>query len=215
MLQIKILFDTRVPIYDNEFAIIGQKVKNVGCKLELINLSISGCWIYKPDVFEDERGKFFEWYQDSTFNVETKEFFNLAQANCSISRKGALRGLHFTTKAPGQSKLVTVFSGKVFDVLVDLRTSSPTFGKWESVVLDSKVPSTMYVPWGIGHGFLALEDSVFAYLCDKRYDPKNEYDLNAFDPELNINWPIEVGVIQSKKDKEAPFLNTILETLPN
>lgn len=180
------------------------------------NLSIPGCWIYEPEIFKDSRGQFFEWYQDSTFKSETGKFFNLAQANCSISKKGVLRGIHFTVKAPGQSKLITVFSGKVFDVLVDLRKGSPTFGQWESVILDSNNPQTIYIPWGVGHGFMSLEDkTVFAYLCDQRYDSKNEFDLNAFDPDLDIKWPLLTTTIQSEKDKNAPFLRSLSEVLPD
>ncbi len=179
-------------------------------------LAIPGCWLYKPQRHQDERGVFFEWFQDSTFKFQVEENFNLAQANCSISNVGVLRGIHFTATAPGQSKLVTVFSGKVFDVLVDLRKDSPMFGKWESVVLEAVSPTTIYIPWGIGHGFMALEDnSVFAYLCDKRYDPNNEFDLNAFDPDLNIGWPPEIQAIRSEKDKNAPFLKNIMDKLPN
>lgn len=184
--------------------------------MSIKHLSINGCWTYQPKIHSDARGQFFEWFQDSTFSELTGNSFSLAQANCSISKKGVLRGIHFTAKAPGQSKLITVFSGKVFDVLVDLRKDSPTFGKWESIVLDSQKPSTVYLPWGIGHGFMALEDkSTFAYLCDKRYDPKNEFDLNAFDPDVNIEWPQEIKAIQSDKDKNAPFLKNIMNRLPN
>lgn len=179
-------------------------------------LAISGCWTYEPRIHEDHRGKFFEWFQNSTFNSQTGKDFNLAQANCSISAKGVIRGIHYTSKNPGQSKLVTVLSGKVFDVMVDLRKSSPTFGKWDAIVLSSDNPVTLYIPWGIGHGFMSLDDkSIFTYLCDKSYDPINEFDLNAFDPEINIQWPTNIEIIQSKKDQEAPYLREILDRLPD
>lgn len=179
-------------------------------------LSIIGAWIYEPEVYSDNRGSFFEWFQDSTLNSKLNSKFNLAQANCSISQKGTLRGIHFTSSHPGQSKVVTVLQGKVQDVIVDLRKNSPTFGKWESITLDSDQPRTLYIPWGVGHGFMALEDkTVFVYLCDKRYDPSNEFDLNAFDPEINIDWPTSIKFIQSEKDKRAPYLKNILDRLPN
>lgn len=180
------------------------------------HLSINGCWTFQPKIHSDSRGLFYEWFQDSSFLHSTNQNFTLAQANCSISKKGVLRGLHFTSQAPGQSKLVTVLNGKVFDVVVDLRKSSPTFGKWESIILDSNTPTTLYIPWGVGHGFMALEEqTIFTYLCDKRYDPVNEFDLNAFDPDIGIEWPKELKTIQSKKDSEAPLLSSILGLLPN
>jgi dTDP-4-dehydrorhamnose 3,5-epimerase len=183
--------------------------------LQINELSIAGCFIYSPDIYKDDRGQFFEWFQSTVFAEFLDEDFKLAQANCSISQRGVVRGVHFTQKAPGQSKLVTVFNGKVFDVLVDLRKSSSTFGKWEAVTLDSRNPQTLYIPWGIGHAFMALEDNtVFAYLCDKKYDPQNEFDLNALDPQIGIEWPQGFEILRSKKDSDAPLFNSIYEILP-
>jgi len=179
-------------------------------------LSIEGCWKYRPKIYSDLRGKFFEWFQDSTFRETEGEPFNLAQANCSVSKKGVLRGIHFTNTSPGQSKFVTVFGGKVLDIIVDLRKNSPTFKKWEFILLDSENPTALYIPWGVGHGFLSLEDdSVFVYLCDQRYNPQKEFDLNALDPEIGIEWPTELEIIRSEKDMQAPFLKSIFELLPN
>lgn len=186
------------------------------CNLKIQELEIPGCLLFEPTVFNDDRGKFYEWYQILEFNQGINFEFNLAQANCSVSKKGVLRGIHFTSKLPGQSKLVTVLSGKVFDVLVDLRKKSPSFGKWQSVVLEGRFPKTIYIPWGVGHGFMSLEDdTVFSYLCDASYNPENEFDLNAFDESLDIKWPLEVEVIQSQKDKNAPSLESINSLLPN
>lgn len=179
-------------------------------------LTIQGCFSYVPMIYEDERGKFFEWFQDVTLLENTGLEFKLAQANCSISRRGVLRGIHFTNTSPGQSKWVTVFSGTAMDVLVDLRKDSPTFMKWESILLEADKPKMIFIPWGVGHAFLSMEDeTVFAYLCDKRYDPKNEFDLNAFDNQLQISWPSNIRFIQSDKDQKAPFLSDILDLLPN
>jgi dTDP-4-dehydrorhamnose 3,5-epimerase len=183
--------------------------------MSIRELTIPGCLVYEPKIHKDDRGRFFEWFQDSTFSQISGDNFNLAQANCSISKKGVLRGIHFTSRDPGQSKLVTVFAGKVFDVMVDLRKSSPTFGKWESIILDSSEPKTIYIPWGVGHGFLALEeDTVFSYLCDERYNPSNEFDLNALDEEIGIEWPSGISFLRSAKDKNAPNLKSILKVLP-
>lgn len=184
--------------------------------MNINNLKISGCWLHDLDVFKDQRGEFFEWFQDSTNEKMNGKKFQIAQANCSVSTKGVLRGIHFTSRHPGQSKLVTVLSGKVFDVVVDLRKSSPTFGQWESVVLDANSPKALYIPWGVGHGFMSLEDkTVFAYLCDQRYNPTNEFDLNAFDADVNIEWPSHIQAIQSVKDKSAPFLDSLDSVLPD
>jgi dTDP-4-dehydrorhamnose 3,5-epimerase len=179
-------------------------------------LQIDGCWVFNPNVFGDERGTFFEWFQDTTFENETGQRFDIAQANISISGKGVLRGIHYANVPPGQGKYVTCISGSVLDVVVDLRKSSATFGQWNSVVLDSKNPKALYIPSGVGHAFMALEDhSTFVYLCDQRYNPKNEFDLNAFDKEINIDWPKDIRAIQSEKDSNAPNLRSILDVLPN
>lgn len=179
-------------------------------------LSIPGCWAFRPIIHSDSRGKFFEWFQDSTFSELTNQEFSLAQANCSVSKKGVLRGIHFTSYEPGQSKIVSVFSGKVLDVLIDLRKNSPTFKKWEAVLIDSEDPTAVYIPWGVGHGFMSLEEgSTFVYLCDQRYSPQNEFDLNALDPEIGIQWPSDIDIIQSEKDKNAPFIKNIMDKLPN
>lgn len=184
--------------------------------MEFKDLAVNGCISFEPKVFDDNRGEFFEWFQDSTIEIATGEKFNLAQANCSKSRKGVVRGVHFTKNAPGQSKLVTVLSGKVFDVMVDLRKNSPTFGKWDSVILDGDVPKVVYIPWGVGHGFMSLEENtVFTYLCDSRYNPSNEFDLNALDDEVGIIWPEGYEFIRSPKDAQAPFLKEIYANLPN
>ncbi len=184
--------------------------------MAISTLSIHGCLSFEPVVYEDERGKFFEWFQGDTLREHTGFNFELAQANCSISKKGVLRGIHYTNKYPGQSKWVTVFSGKALDVIVDLRKNSPTFKKWQSILLEAEKPQMLYIPWGVGHAFLSMEDdTVFTYLCDKRYDPVNEFDLNAFDDEIKISWPDGLKFIQSDKDKKAPYLNNVLDLLPN
>jgi dTDP-4-dehydrorhamnose 3,5-epimerase len=181
----------------------------------VLNLEIQGCWLFTPRSFTDDRGTFFEWFQDSTFGEHNESAFELAQANCSISNKGVIRGIHFANVPPGQVKYVTCLAGSVFDVVVDLRKGSPTFGKWNSVVLDSRKPSALYIPSGIGHAFMSLEDnSTFVYLCDQRYNPANEYDINPLDPTLNIIWPTELIPVMSPKDLAAPSFLEIQDQLP-
>jgi dTDP-4-dehydrorhamnose 3,5-epimerase len=117
---------------------------------------------------------------------------------------------------PGQAKYVTCFSGSVFDVVVDLRKGSHTFGKWRSVVIDSRSPSALYIPSGIGHAFMALEDNTtFVYLCDQRYNPGNEFDISPFDPTIAINWPSEIEPVLSEKDKTGASFKDLIEHFPD
>lgn len=193
-----------------------NKYFNVVGLPNIFSLDISGCWVFKPRIHSDSRGSFFEWFQDSTFQNHVNEDFKLAQANCSISSKGVIRGIHFAKYPPGQSKYVTCFSGSVFDVLVDLRKGSPTFGKWISLVIDSRDPIAIYIPSGVGHAFMALEDqTTFAYLCDQRYNPENEFDLSPFDETIGIVWPPEIVPILSEKDQQAAKFEQLLAVFPN
>ena len=183
--------------------------------MKTFELEIQGCWVFQPNVHSDSRGDFFEWFQKDSFYEIEGEKFHLAQANCSISKKGVLRGIHYTKSAPGQSKIVTVLNGAVFDVLVDLRKSSPTFKKWQLVKLEADTPKTIYIPWGVGHGFLSLEDNTaFTYLCDARYNPSNEFDLDAFDSEIGIEWPTGIEIIRSSKDENAMSFRESFHDLP-
>lgn len=167
-----------------------------------IPLEISGAYIFEPKIFEDSRGKFFELFQSQTFASNIGVDFQTAQVNCSISAKGVIRGIHFAKYPPGQAKFVTCLTGSVFDVLVDLRIGSKSFGKWISVEIDSRHPKAVYIPSGIGHAFMALEDNTtFVYLCDQIYDPANEFDISPFDQKLKIDWPNNVEFVLSDKDK--------------
>lgn len=182
---------------------------------QIRNLQISGCWVFTPRSFADERGTFFEWFQDSTFTNEVSSDFKIAQANCSMSAKGVIRGIHFAKQPPGQAKYVTCFSGSVFDVVVDLRKNSPTFGKWDSVILQAGKPQALYIPSGIGHAFMSLEDnSTFVYLCDQRYNPGNEYDINPFDKTIGIQWPANIEPVLSEKDLEGSSFLDLFEVFP-
>lgn len=165
---------------------------------------ISGVWTFTPKKFSDSRGEFFEWFQSQTVFENNPKEFNLAQANCSTSKKNVLRGLHFASYPPGQAKYVTCLTGAIFDVFVDIRIGSPTFGKWGSVILDSSNPQMLYLPSGIAHGFMSLEDnSTVIYLCDQTYNSLNEHDINPFDENLKITWPVAESYLQSDKDLNA------------
>ena len=178
-------------------------------------LDIPGAWVFTPKQFGDERGVFFEWFQDSTFEEFSGDKFNLAQANCSISQKGTLRGIHCADVPPGQRKYITCVAGSALDVLVDFRIGSPTFGKWHSVVLDTKDRRVVCVPNGVGHGFMALEDNTsIVYLCDQRYNPAAEFEVNPLDPQIGIQWPKDIVPLLSPKDESAPMLAQVTDRLP-
>lgn len=183
--------------------------------MQIEKLSIEGAFVFKPTKYTDDRGTFFEWFQDSTFLNNVGYEFKLAQANCSISNKGVVRGIHYADVPPGQAKYVTCFTGSVFDVLVDLRQGSPTFGKWISVKIDASDQKVVFIPSGVGHAFMALENnSTFVYLCDQRYNPKNEFDIHPLDPTLAIGWPKGIEPLLSPKDAAAPSFLEVQENLP-
>jgi len=171
-------------------------------KFKFMETSIEGVYIIEPVVFEDERGYFMETYHKEEFK-EAGLDFNFVQDNQSKSKKGVLRGLHFQYTKP-QGKLVRVIKGEVFDVAVDLRKNSPTYGKWEVVILSEENKKQFYVPEGFAHGFLVLSDEAeFIYKCTDFYDSEDEGGILWNDPDIGIEWPIDDidEVILSKKDR--------------
>lgn len=177
-------------------------------KFNFIKTAIDGMFIIEPTVFGDERGYFLETYHYEEFKAAGIDV-NFVQDNQSKSKKGVLRGLHFQTKNP-QGKLVRVISGEVFDVGVDLRESSPTFGKWVGATLSAENKRQLYIPEGFAHGFLVLsEEAEFVYKCTNFYDPKNEGGIIYNDPDINISWPIsdDMTILLSSKDQLLPTFN--------
>lgn len=171
-------------------------------KIKVTPCEIKGLYVIEPKVFGDERGYFVETYNKQEFS-EFGLDMEFVQDNQSMSRKGVLRGLHFQKKFP-QGKLVRVLSGKVFDVAVDIRKGSETYGKWFGVVLSDENKKQFYVPEGFAHGYLVLsETAVFAYKCTEFYHPEDEGGIQWDDPDIGIKWPLEEGmqVILSEKDK--------------
>ena len=162
-------------------------------------------FIIEPKLYGDHRGYFMETYVESSFR-EAGLNYRFVQDNQSSSRKGVLRGLHFQKTYP-QAKLVRVLSGQVFDVAVDLRGGSPTYGKWTGVLLSEENKRQFMIPRGFAHGFVVVSDyAVFAYKCDEFYHPEDEGGLLWNDPEIAISWP-EVGeIILSEKDRKNPTL---------
>jgi dTDP-4-dehydrorhamnose 3,5-epimerase len=170
------------------------------------NLSIDGAWVVEPKLFPDNRGSFHEWFKAETFAKEVGHRLSLAQANCSVSAKGTLRGIHFAEVPPGQAKYVKCLRGDVLDVIVDIRLGSPTFGQWEAVRLDDVDHRAVYLSEGLGHAFMALTDkATVVYLCSEGYAPQREHGINPLDPELGIEWP-DIVPLLSDKDAAAPSL---------
>ncbi|ADP77084.1 dTDP-4-dehydrorhamnose 3,5-epimerase [Methanothermus fervidus DSM 2088] len=172
-------------------------------KFKFKKTSIPGLYVIKPKVFEDERGYFMETYNAKEFkkaNINAK----FVQDNQSFSKKGVLRGLHFQYRRQ-QGKLVRVIKGKIFDVAVDLRKNSETYGEWESVILSGKNKKMFYIPEGFAHGFLVLSDTaIVTYKCTDFYYPEYEGGIIWNDPDIGIEWPIDEvdKLIISDKDKK-------------
>lgn len=167
-----------------------------------IETPIQDLYIIEPKVFEDHRGYFMESYSEKEF-FEFGLSMKFVQDNESQSGKGVLRGLHFQTRYP-QGKLVRVVAGEVFDVAVDLRKDSPTFGKWHGAILSAENKRQFYIPEGFAHGFLVLKDhTVFQYKCTNYYAPEYEAGILWNDAELDIKWPLDQvdKLILSEKDK--------------
>lgn len=169
--------------------------------MDVIETDIPGLKIFLPKVFSDSRGFFLETYSAKKYSERgVPEAF--VQDNVSSSSHGILRGLHFQN--PGsQGKLVTVLQGEVFDVAVDMRRGSPTFGKWHGLFLNGETKAQFWVPGGFAHGFVVTsETALFSYKCDDYYSPQSEFSLLWNDPDLGISWPIEAPML-SQKDGNA------------
>ena len=166
---------------------------------------LDGVFIIEPKVFKDARGIFYEVYSAKKYE-EHGIPAHFVQDNHSVSEKGVLRGLHYQIN-PGQAKLVRVTRGEVFDVVLDIRKESPTYGKWWSLHLSETNKLQLYVPEGFAHGFCVLSESVeFLYKCSNYYSPENERGIMWNDPDLAIEWPIENPII-SEKDNVYPRFN--------
>jgi dTDP-4-dehydrorhamnose 3,5-epimerase len=164
--------------------------------------SIEGLIEIYPRIFEDERGHFFESYQREAFTKNGIPF-EFVQDNQSFSSAGVLRGLHYQNEPFAQGKLVRVITGKVLDVAVDIRLDSPTFGQYQSFILDATLQNMVYIPAGFAHGFAALEDSIFSYKCTNVYNKASESGIIWNDSDLNIDWQIEKPNV-SQKDLILP-----------
>lgn len=178
--------------------------------MKITKTAIDGVVIIEPQVFEDERGYFFESYNQAKME-EAGLKYNFIQDNQSKSCYGTVRGIHFQKGEFAQAKLVRVLEGTVLDVAVDLRKNSPTFGKYVAVELSAENKKQLMIPRGFGHGFSVLsKTAVFAYKCDNVYNKASEGGIRFNDPDIDVDWKINPEeAILSEKDKNAPFLKEV------
>jgi dTDP-4-dehydrorhamnose 3,5-epimerase len=173
-------------------------------RMEISTCSLAGLLIIEPDVFGDQRGFFMEIWNGRRYH-EAGLPLSFVQDNLSLSCRGTLRGLHFQSPS-AQGKLVSVLQGEVFDVAVDIRRSSPTYGKWHGLKLSAKNKLQFYLPAGFAHGFQVLsKTALFHYKCTDYYSPQDELAIRWDDPELAIAWPLPNPVV-SRRDAQAPLL---------
>ncbi|KJR05851.1 MULTISPECIES: dTDP-4-dehydrorhamnose 3,5-epimerase family protein [Gordonia] len=182
-------------------------------------LSIDGAWAFTPVLHGDDRGVFLEAFKADVVAETIGRPFQLAQVNTSVSAAGVVRGIHFSDVPPSQAKYVTCSAGAVLDVVVDIRVGSPTFGRWDTVLLDDNDRRAVYLSEGLGHAFCSLQDgSVVTYLCSTGYRPGSEHGIDPMDPELGIEWPkiardgSPLEYVLSKKDSAAPGLSQARES---
>ena len=174
--------------------------------------NLEGCFIIQPKVIQDKRGYFLESFNQAVFKEGLKRDINFVQDNESYSSKGVLRGLHYQIGDYAQAKLVRVIKGKILDVVVDLRTDSPTFSKHMSIELSEDNKIQLFIPRGFAHGFLVLSDTaIFSYKCDNFYNKASEGGVIYNDKDLNIDWKLdEKEFIISEKDLELPTLKEVV-----
>ena len=178
--------------------------------MEVVKTPIEGVLLIKPQVFGDERGYFVETWQKERYEAAGINL-TFVQDNHSKSTKGILRGLHFQKQHP-QGKLVMVSLGEVFDVAVDIRKGSPTFGKWFGAILNQENQNQLWIPPGMAHGFVVLSDVAhFHYKCTDFYHPGDEGSIRWNDPTIAIDWPYKEEPVLSAKDQIAPFFKDALE----
>jgi dTDP-4-dehydrorhamnose 3,5-epimerase len=176
--------------------------------MNLTPLAIDGVWLAESPVWSDDRGLFREWFKSENINDATGRDFGIEQANISVSSAGTLRGIHYSIAPRGQAKWITCVAGTIQDVIVDIRPSSPTFGKWVEVELRGDSGMAVFISEGLGHGFLALEDkTAVAYLVSTPFSPKDEFEINPLDEKIGIKWGMDLSALKiSEKDKIAPTL---------
>lgn len=181
--------------------------------MQIRELSIPDAFEVTPQQHSDDRGVFFEWYRFDRLAEAVGHPLTLRQANTSVSKRGSVRGIHFADIPPSQAKYVTAPKGAVLDFVIDIRVGSPTFGKWDSVLLDDVDRRAIYVAEGLGHCFVALtEGATVSYLVTDTYNPTREHGINPLDADIALVFPAEAGEpLLSPKDTDAPGLHEAAE----
>ncbi|MBI5272412.1 MAG: dTDP-4-dehydrorhamnose 3,5-epimerase [Chlamydiia bacterium] len=175
--------------------------------MQVDDLGLTGLKKIVPRIFRDERGLFLESYRQSEYSLRGIPV-SFVQDNVSLSVRGTVRALHFQSK-PGQAKLVSCIQGKIWDVAVDIRPLSPTFGEWEAVELDDIQRAQLFIPVGFAHGFCVLSDqAIVLYKVSAPYDPSSERSIRWNDPDIGIQWPLQ-EVNLSIRDQTSPFLREV------
>lgn len=166
-------------------------------------LKISGAFEFTPSVFPDDRGMFVAPYQEAAFAEAVGHPMKIAQTNHSVSKRGVVRGVHYADTPPGQAKYVHCPRGRMIDIVVDLRVGSPTFGEWDAMELSEGLFNSVYLPEGVGHALMALEDgTVASYLCSEGFNPKAEHGIHPLS--MDLPFPSDVTPVLSPKDASAP-----------
>lgn len=175
--------------------------------MQFRELAVPGAVEFIPKTFPDPRGLFVAPFQEPVFLDAVGHPLRVVQSNHSVSRRGVIRGVHFSDVPPGQAKYVYCPQGALLDIAIDLRVGSPAFGRWDSVLLDTEMYRAVYLAEGIGHAFVALaDDTTMAYLCSTGYNPAAEHTVNPLDPALALPWPADIEPVLSDKDRTAPTL---------
>jgi dTDP-4-dehydrorhamnose 3,5-epimerase len=175
--------------------------------MEAAELALAGAVLFTPRQHRDPRGVFLEQLRADVFTEAVGHPLHLAQTNVSVSARGVVRGIHFAQVPPGQAKYVTCARGAILDYAVDLRGGSPTFGQHVTALLDDVDRRALYLAEGLGHAFVALtDDATVSYICSTPFNPTREHGISVFDPELALEWPDQVDLVLSERDREAPTL---------
>jgi dTDP-4-dehydrorhamnose 3,5-epimerase len=176
--------------------------------VQIRELKIPDSYEITPKMFGDDRGVFLEWYRFDRLAEVVGHPIDLRQANTSVSRRGVVRGIHFADVPRGQAKYVTATHGAVLDYVIDIRVGSPTFGEWDSVLLDDRDRRAIYLSEGLGHAFVALtDDATVSYLVTDTFNAEREHGIDPLDPEIGLVFPPEAGeALLSPKDTDAPGL---------
>ena len=176
--------------------------------MQIRELKIPDSYEITPRQFPDDRGVFLEWYRSDRLEEEVGHRLDLAQGNSSVSRRGVVRGIHFADVPPSQAKYVTANSGAVLDFVIDIRVGSPTFGEWDSVLLDDVDRRAIYIAEGLGHCFVALtDDATVSYLVTSAFNAEREHGIDPTDPEVGLRFPVDADdLLLSPKDTDAPSL---------